>query len=451
MDKPVSVWRQYGYASTPYSTSAIAVADASAKLLVGRDQELESLLLRLTSGASLIAIEGDYGVGKSSLAAAAAAVASDWPVHQGESWFLAAPSPLEFFADDTVDAFEMRSYYQVAGSIIANAKKLQSDGYKLLDIAAFSAWLQSPEGRSWNAGIGLSAATIGSVTVSAGKARSSNSSKGFSDAGAISLIDRWLAELFPDSDRGGIILRLDNLESLARSSSLVALFEALRDRLFKRPGLRWIISGAEGMVRVALSTPKMTGTFSDPIDLSPLPPSSVPEVIRRRGVHLRARNNAVLPVDPITFEEVYLHTGQNLRFTLGLADRYSMASDPARVLWMSESERAGAFLAYVRREGERVVAQLDKRMTAATWRVLSALVVKMAGFASPSQHPRFGYANMAPLLSQVAKLSELGLIDYMVDEDDGRRRRIIATNQGRLAVAMRDGWSIPDLSEESGA
>lgn len=436
------MWDVYGFRSTPYSTTALG-PEAADGLLVGREEELRSLHRDLVSGASLMALEGDYGVGKSSLAATAAFSAAGWDVHQGDPWFLATPRPLELVATESVDEFERRAYYQVAAAILVKARRLASDGNRLEGAQALSEWLLSPAGSGWNAGIGLSAAVLGGFELSGGRNRTTNSTPGFNDAGIIALIDGWLNELFPDASRGGVILRLDNLELLGRDYRLVETFEALRDRLFKRQGLRWIISGAEGMVRTALGSPKMTGAFADPLDLPPIAPEHAPEVIRRRAEILSTRDSYTLPVDPELFEETYLNTGRNLRFTLGLADRYALRSDPGTVTWMNSADRAAVFRSYVEEEGRLVVTQLAARVSPAAWKVLTTLVRAKSGFASPSEFRDFGYANMASLLHQVRALRSLGLVEYAVDEEDARRRRIIASNNGRLAVAVRE----PGISE----
>lgn len=434
---PASKWDVYGFRSTPYSTNELGPDSQAEKLLVGRDEELKTLHSDLVSGASLMALEGDYGVGKSSLAAAAAFGASNWRVRHGDAYFLSTPQALELHAAETVDEFERRSYFQIARVILSNAKRLTADGNRLDGAQALTRWLLSPEGTGWNAGIGLSAAVLGGIELSGGKTRAANTSAGFTDAGVIAIIDNWLNELFPDISRGGVILRLDNLENLGRDYRLVETFESLRDRLFKRRGLRWILSGAEGMVRTALSSPKMTGSFAEPLDVLPIPHDLAPDVIRRRAEVLATRAQWVLPVEPDAFERIYTRTGRNLRFSLSLADTYSLRADAGRVVWLSKEERAEEFFKYVELEGDRVVRQLAKRLPLAAQKVLTMLVNQKNGFASPSEYQDFGYQKMPSLLAQITTLKDLGLVTYAVDEGDARRRRITVSNNGRLVAALR--------------
>lgn len=66
MPMPTSIWDEYGFTDNPYSTDPITPSAASRELLVGRADELELVSRQLISGASVVALEGDFGVGKTS-------------------------------------------------------------------------------------------------------------------------------------------------------------------------------------------------------------------------------------------------------------------------------------------------------------------------------------------------------------------------------------------------
>lgn len=443
MDMPVGVWVHYGFESSPYSTSALTTTDADESLLVGRDAELRVILRDLASGTQMVALEGDYGVGKSSLAAVATSSASRWRRdRRGAPLFLPSGTPLELEESDTATKLEKRAYYQVAGAILTHAKQLLSDGIPLQQVAEFHSWLGTAAGGGWSAGIGASYPGVGGLNFSAGRSRSANTSTGFNDSGAITLIDSWLATLFPGAGDGGVILLLDNLEVLRRFPNAVQLFESLRDRLFKRKGLRWIISGAEGTVRAALTTPKMSGVFPEPIDVLPLPHEQVKEVLSRRESALRSRSDSKLPVSATAFEAAYIATGRNLRVALGLAERFSLRTDPGVMVWKSVAERDALFADWRAAEGRKIVEQVSGKVKPAGWKVLTALVTVRDGFATPGDYADFGYNSMSSLLHQVQPLAQLGLLTYTVDEEDARRRLITATENGRLAVAARHSASL---------
>jgi DNA-binding MarR family transcriptional regulator len=432
MAAPLSKWQQYGFSRTPYSTTAIRVADGGDRLLVGRSAELATIESDLVSGAQVIALEGDYGVGKSSLAAVAAHHAGQWGPSP-EVWFLppAGDSPLELVAGESTDAFEKRVYFRVAAALLPIADRLVTEGFKLPKLNEFRNWLHSPSGGGWSAGIGGSFGGFG-ATVSTGRQKTPPA---FTDAGVIALLDSWMEELFASRTVGGVICILDNLEVLGSFDNAVVLFEALRDRMFKRKGLTWIVCGAEGMVRTAFSSPKMSGVFQEPIDVLPLGGTDIPKVIKARAEVVQVAVEAVLPVSSEAFEAVYVATGENLRFALGLAEKYALRANPDDLRRLSATERDDAFFAYVRGEGDRAVEQLSTKITDADWRVLETLVREKAGSCSPGDFADFGYADMPPLLTRVKSLERAGLVRYVKDRK--RRRVITAENTARLAVSSR--------------
>lgn len=430
--QPMNKWHKYGFESTPYSTDEIRGQGSEEALLVGRDRELEVILENLSSGTQLLALEGDFGVGKSSLAAVASYKATQW-IHDKGQIFLttATDKPLELTSTNTVEEFEKRVYYRVAASLLKVADQLISDGFKLQGLDPFKSWLQSPGAMSWSVGIGASIlGTGGNLDFS--KQVTPTSSPGFSDAGVIELIDSWLSEVFGSG--GAMICVLDNLESLENSGSGINVFLSLRDSLFKRKHFAWIVCGAQGMVRVAFSSGKMSGVFQEPLDISPLGTEHVPQVIATRGQALRLREDAVLPVSPESFGRLYSQVGSNLRFALMQAHSYSMTTSAEEILEMNEDSRDENFNHYMIREGERVVEQLPKKLSPQDWNVLRVLVQDKSGLCGPGEYMDFGYKTMPSLLARVESLVKAGVVDYTADEDDGRRRIISATNNGRLAM-----------------
>lgn len=439
MDFPVGVWGHYGFRSSPYSTSALRVADSDEPLLVGRDDELNLVLRDLISGTQMVALEGDYGVGKSSLAAVATSIASGWRREKNSvaPLFLATGKPLELEENDSASSLERRTYFQVAGSILANEDRLLREGFVLKQLNDFRHWLTTPTGGGWSAGIGASFPSVVGGNISGGKSRTPNTSAGFTESGVITLIDSWLATIFASPESGGVILLLDNLEVLSRFPKGVQVFESLRDKLFKRQGLRWIISGAEGTVRAALTTPKMSGVFPEPIEISPLPHDLVKLVIERREVAFRTRGDAKLPVSPEGFEDAYVATGRNLRITLGLAERFSLRTEPGNMAWMTPEKRDARFWEWRVLEGEKVIKQVSGRVTETRWKILTTLVTQLDGFATSASAAEFGYKSWGSLQTHIQALAALGLLNYTADEDDARRRIVTATETGRLAVATR--------------
>ncbi|MBD8608645.1 hypothetical protein IFT73_17460 [Aeromicrobium sp. CFBP 8757] len=432
MAMPTSVWHEYGFRGNPYSTDPIEVSAAGRELLIGREQELALIGRHLTGGASVVALEGDFGVGKTSLAAVAAFDAAQWS-KEGGPLFLAMDTRLSLRPEDTRESFERRVVRAVAHVLVANAGSLKSGGRPLDGVEGVKRWLQAPEAGGWNASLGANVGGVAGGNAGFGKARTPNTSTGFAELGIAEIVDGWLAQLFPNRDSGGVLCFLDNLEELNDSGTALNVMEPLRDPLFKRPGLRWIISGAQGMVRAAYASPKMAGVFLNPIDVRPLPHKLVPQVIFARMKALQDQDDAVAPVSMTAFANLYRSIGQNLRYALNLSERYAFDSDPDELRGISEADRDLRFHESVLREADLVYAAQARDLGAADWKVFDHLLRSKAGSCSPSEYKDFGYAQMPPLLSRVRKLTEAHLVSYQIDEADQRRRTISVTDHGRLA------------------
>lgn len=435
METPVDIWSEYGFRGNPYSTDPIAPTAADRQLLVGRDAELGKISKQLAGGAAVVALEGDFGVGKTSLAAAAAYDASLWGESAGPL-FLVSDTRLSLRSDDTRESFERRAMRSVAAALVSASDRLRSLGRPLSGVDGVARWLKSPEAGGWSANASASAAGFGGG-LGLGRTKSPSSSQGFSDVGLTEIVDEWLSALFPERSAGGVICLLDNLEELQDSTTALRVMEPLRDPLFKRPGLRWIVSGAQGMVRAAYSSPKMTGVFLNPIDVSPLPHGDAPGVISARATALRVRDDAVPPVSARAFAGVYGAIGNNLRYALNLAERYAFDQDPAAIGVLAEDERDALFERELAAEADRIYQAYARGLTRADWRVFETLLREKSGACSPSEYFDFGYSAMPPLLVRVQKLQAANLVSYTVDQQDQRRRTISVTDHGRLAYYRR--------------
>jgi hypothetical protein len=66
-----SIWNAYGFRDSPYATAPVPANEEGQRLFVGRSKELRRLGLLLNSAATHPTIEGENGVGKTSLVSVA--------------------------------------------------------------------------------------------------------------------------------------------------------------------------------------------------------------------------------------------------------------------------------------------------------------------------------------------------------------------------------------------
>src|SRR5262249_42220444 len=110
---------------------------------------------------------------------------------------------------------------------------------------------------------------------------------------------------------------------LQTSSAARTFLEELRDPLLGRPGLRWVFAGARGVMRGAVSSPRLHGVISSPLELGPIASERIPDVLRRRVEAYAVSPRYFLPVAPAGLAFLYELLGNNLRDALNLCQSFA--------------------------------------------------------------------------------------------------------------------------------
>ena len=434
-----SVWNEYGYRESIFSPNPIKVQEDQRKFLVGRESELASIKQQLKGGASVVPLEGDYGVGKTSLASA---VMYDLACsnREGGPLFLPRVSGVDLYREISIPEFEFKTMLSIAATLIENEGLLKSQGRRPHGIKELKKWVQSPSLNSSNWQAGLNVLSWGGQ-IGGGQSKTLNETSGFEKHGLSQFVQDMLNEVFPDQNSGGILCLLDNFESVKEREKAREIVETLRDSLFKRNGLRWIVSGAEGFVQTSFSSPKLIGVFSSPMKVSALPEKYAVEVVKVRELwyKIEGQVDANPPMSHKAFSQLFVWVGKGLRLALSLCQNYVLSSDPREILSLSLQGRDEKFFTYILDESRKAYKQLSdpKKVTKADWKVFEKLVSDKSGACSPSEYQDFGYKTMPPLLARVRRLENFGLIQYSVDEEDGRRRQITVSELGRYVYLHR--------------
>lgn len=157
---------------------------------------------------------------------------------------------------------------------------------------------------------------------SVGSAIAPTGSAGFKDAGMQMMVEEWLDRCFAGS--GGIVCLIDNLEILRTSGQAREAVEALRDRLFAKRGLRWVLSGTPAVIGGgALFSARMEGRIAPPIGISPVEAAFAPELVTRRLKRFGS-SDAYAPVDGRGFERIYAVVNSRLRSALELCQEFAI-------------------------------------------------------------------------------------------------------------------------------
>jgi hypothetical protein len=341
-----NIWPALGFMGNPYDHEFLRGSDQGAALLSGRDHELRQVQVALASSGPHVSIEGDPGVGKTSLAT----VAGFDMLRQGRedvdgTLFLPASKALQLQKDPA--DFEREVWLNVARTMFDHAEDIRRLGHALPDLGSLEQWLGSP-----TIATGGSAAALG---FSAGATRAVNTSSGFSGSGVGVLIRRELDRVFPSPGTGGVVCILDNLEILGTSEQARQALETIRGPLLEVPALRWVLVGSKGIITSARSS-RLNGFIDAPVALAPLTVEQTVEVVQRR-LDYWGTKGARVPVQPEDFRHLYKILGHNLRDSLSLAQRFARhyhAQFAAMSHW-SDNERASYFTSWVVDQAESVL------------------------------------------------------------------------------------------------
>jgi hypothetical protein len=315
----MTVWSDLGFRESLYAIDPVPANEEGERLLVGRDEELRTLGMYLNSSATHPTIEGQNGVGKSSLVAVAGYQAKR-EFERGDTTQLLMPLPERFQLNSatTADGFVREVYFAVAQAFIANHDLLKRGAGDVPDVDQVRDWLNAPIFTAREGGVSI----FGSGG-NYGQGRTPNEASGFSEAGFRTTVDGWLRAAFPSRQAGAFICVLDNLELLLTVQGARAMLESLRDAVLNKPGLRWVLCGARGIMRGAASSSRLQGVLADPMELRPIPDDVVKEVVARRIEVFQMRLDSYAPVEPDGFRHLYEVGNRNLRNALKYCEDFT--------------------------------------------------------------------------------------------------------------------------------
>ena len=315
-----NIWPAFGYRQSLYTTAPIAPTAEGENLLVGRSQQLLQLRTLLASSTLHPTIEGENGVGKTSLVAVAGyQLLKAFRNGHSSQALIPLNRVFQLTPGQSVDAFRRQVLLEVAHGLIENFDLLKAGGLGIPDVNDIRKWLTRAIQKQ-----GTGGASVLGIGVSGHGSTSANTSAGFNESGFTSMVESWLRLTFPDPEAGGFICVIDNLELLETYQVARSMLEGMRDEVLGLPGLRWVLCGARGIVETAASSPRLEGRLAEPMILGPLPHEKVPDVVSTRREAYRISDDAVTPVGRRSFRLLYDVLNGNLRNALKYADDFSM-------------------------------------------------------------------------------------------------------------------------------
>ncbi|MCC2314992.1 hypothetical protein [Cellulomonas xiejunii] len=435
----MSLWSRLGFSGNLYDVAPLQASPDGAALLVGRDRELRTLISQLRNQSLHPTLEGDNGVGKTSIVLVAGYRAMEARSH-GETTQLLLPITTLMQIGSDPEEFDRRAILIIAQALLEYESYLELHGHDVGKLADLRRWMNEPMIKS--AGGGLTAAGFGGNIERGAEA---NTSQGFQDSGLAEAVRTALRAAFPSTESGAFIAIIDNVELLGVSTEAKRVLERIRDTSLSLPGVKWVLCGAKGIVRAAVASQRLTGRVARPIEIQPVPDNAIEELIDARLRHFALTAEAKPPVNAKSFRHLYEISSRNLRDALKYAQDFSV--------WLEiedELDRPAedfAELLEVWLASEAVAINQDIRLQPRQWQLFDDLAAA-GGTCAPGDFGAFGFASMQRMRSNFAELERVDLISAEIDESDHRRRTVTLTSKGWIVHYARSGFERRQSTEK---
>jgi DNA-binding MarR family transcriptional regulator len=423
------MWEEFGFSQNLYDHLPISANAAGERLLVGRAEELKKLMLRIKGRNAIPTLEGDIGVGKTSIISVAAYKLEQEYFRNGGPCFLALERPFQLDPNETADAFSERVYQAILIKLHTLRSELISRGINVGETKKLYDWLTSEQ----YAGVTGALGPLGG-----GISPAPNTSQGFTSLGFQNKVNLLLKQMFPSAKKGGVICVIDNLELLEKSAKAKAVLEAMRDKVLTAHGLIWVICGARGIVRGVASSPRLQGYLSKPIQIDTLPLGKLDGLIERR-ISEYAIKGAIpkAPVGQKGFIHIFRICNENLRTSLKFCSDFAEWIFENGHIEEGDEEKFRLLEVWLAEEADDFLH--DTRLTPKPWEIFDKIIDE-GGAIAPSDHEKFGYETPMAMRPQIKTLEDAGLVESTVDDTDQRRRTISVTPKGWLINYSRRGY-----------
>ncbi|MGW7436298.1 hypothetical protein [Streptomyces sp. NPDC054849] len=436
----MSIWTDFGFVGCPYDTEPIPATTQGEGLLVGREAEIAGLITRLQSSTRHPTVEGPFGVGKTSLISVAC-YRLEKAFRSGEASvnsLIPLDEPIELSPDITLETFQRKLFYKVADGFRTHRDRLEATGRRVPKQKDVEHWMLEPVSRTRAGGL---SSPIGGLTMGTG--RSHSGSAAYSEFGFPRAMRASLESCFPSRAHGGFIAVVDNMELMRTSQNVRALLDLMRDNVMAQQGVRWILSGAQGVIRSAAATPRLADRLAHPIDVKPIPDDLMSEVISRRIDAYKVRAKPVIPVGPGGFWYLYDIFNRNLRTALRFAEEYSIYLHGQFGSSLNKSEDLNLLEAWLAENADLYRDAADEWLGEKEWKIFDMLRLHGGTCRPCDDYQIFEFKSAEPLRSPIKALKEANLLTYEPDELNKRRKIASMTATGWLVAYARANYSPP--------
>ena len=405
-------YKDWGFISNPFKTTPLNADGQGLELLVGRDKEKSKLINRIKSDSGIVTIEGENGIGKTSIVNAATYELYEDSI-QSNSTELYIPCLTHFQLSKGINKQEFIDdiYFAIAQTLIQKAEHTKKIRRKIPNTKSLDAWLNATEIISISAQI---------ASFGGGENRALNSTEGYLRSGFKKEITNWLKKIFPTSDSGGITCMIDNLELLTSSKLAREILEVLRDELINIVGTKWIFSGSHGIIRSITGSPRLSGFLLNPIKLNALGSIFIPSILSTR---VNSYQNSVdkkpyVPISEEGFVVLYNSLNGNLRDTLKKIASYCLFAYESEKKPYFNSEKDEVFENWLNHDMHDEYHAIKTLVSDRELKLLK-LMIESEEPITISGLQRIGFKKIDETISSIDKLKIAGLISipiFQVDE-----------------------------------
>lgn len=429
----MTFYSDWGFKSNPFDTAPLTISAQGSALMVGRDSEIKKIGSRLSNPTKIVTLEGGNGVGKTSLISVFLYrhIKEICAVNVGPL-FIPCERFFQIEKDTSLADFKFKVFLEVASSIMKWKRNIEAlrGKKKFQSETALRRFIHSPTTKEISAGVNV----LASGGLSFGSGDSINDGDGFKRNGLEALVRKWLIEIFPTGEQGGIVCVIDNLELLQTSATAREMMEVFRDEIFNIHGIRWVLCGANGIVHGILSSTRLDGRLHKPILVKELQDRLADEIYKTRIRSFKDRPDASLPITQSNFHELYEILNGNIRSVLSDADEFcnwvaDKVDDP-------DDFEESFFEQWLGEELGALYDGVSKQLRPRAWEVFD-VACELAVF-SPGDCLEFGYETPQAMRQQLRPLEQAGLIRSDIDDTDKRRKTTSVTSKGWKLRAYLD-------------
>ena len=431
-----NIFEQWSLRASPFGVEALRCDERGERLLKGRDDDIEDVMHKLHREGRITCIDGQFGVGKTSLVNVAVFRCMR-AFKRGETNQLLLPvaETFQISEDVDVDNFVKGVLVAVVASIRQHEKLLQP----ICDTTGFSDFhrLLSQPVLKLESGDVSNSATLGVLGVatwtSGGKGsttESPNNTDAFVNAGFESEVKKLLGHLFT-SVGGGVVCIIDNIELLETANKARKTLELLRDRLLTVRGLRWVFCGANGVIHSLASSPRLSAFLYTPvIELKNVRTGDLREVVRSRVEEYSIKPETTLQALPFGFQQIewlYEVLNFNLRDLLSHLEQYCDHVNRNRIQ-VHSSVKDALFRRWVQQFGEFHYKDVSARISKNAWLVLDAAMSdEFRGTFNASHFVEFNRNSKVPMTEDTYRrwlrdLKRYDILSQSIPEDVGEER-----------------------------